>query len=135
MTLSHGGYAKAQSARTATRRRSRGGRGRSATKVKGEDFIDKLFVANSHDTLLCFSSRGKVYWLKVYQVPQASRGARGKPLINLLPLQEDERINAVLPVREYAQDQYVFMATSSGKVKKTSLEAFSPPAQQRHHCA
>jgi len=126
VTLSHGGYAKAQPL-DAYEAQKRGGRGRSATKVKDEDFIEKLFVANSHDTLLCFSSRGKVYWLKVYQVPQASRGARGKPLINLLPLQEDERINAVLPVREYAQDQYVFMATSSGKVKKTSLEAFSRP--------
>ncbi len=126
VTLSHGGYAKAQPL-DAYQAQKRGGRGRSATKVKDEDFIDKLFVANSHDTLLCFSSRGKVYWLKVYQVPRASRGARGKPLINLLPLQEDERINAVLPVREYTGDQYVFMATSAGKVKKTSLEAFSRP--------
>ncbi len=126
VTLSHGGYAKAQPL-DAYQAQKRGGRGRSATKVKDEDFIDKLFVANSHDTLLCFSSRGKVYWLKVYQVPQASRGARGKPLINLLPLQEDERINAVLPVRDYDKDHYVFMATSSGKVKKTSLEAFSRP--------
>jgi len=126
VTLSHGGYAKAQGLDT-YQAQKRGGRGRSATKVKDEDFIDKLFVANSHDTLLCFSSRGKVYWLKVYQVPRASRGARGKPIINLLPLQEDERINAVLPVREYAPDNYVFMATSSGRVKKTSLEAFSRP--------
>jgi DNA gyrase subunit A len=84
-------------------------------------------VANSHDTLLCFSSRGKVYWLKVYQVPRASRGARGKPIVNLLPLQEGERINAVLPVREYDPQHYVFMATSKGRVKKTSLEAFSRP--------
>jgi len=126
VTLSHGGYAKAQGLDT-YQAQKRGGRGRSATKVKDEDFIDKLFVANSHDTLLCFSSRGKVYWLKVYQVPRASRGARGKPIINLLPLQEDERINAVLPVREYDSDHYVFMATSNGRVKKTSLEAFSRP--------
>ncbi len=126
VTLSHGGYAKAQPL-DSYQAQKRGGRGRSATKVKDEDFIDKLFVANSHDTLLCFSSRGKVYWLKVYQVPRASRGARGKPLINLLPLQEDERINAVLPVREYSKDAYVFMATSAGRVKKTSLEAFSRP--------
>ena len=126
VTLSHGGYAKAQPL-DAYEAQKRGGRGRSATKVKDEDFIDKLFVANSHDTLLCFSSRGKVYWLKVYQVPQASRGARGKPLVNLLPLQDDERINAVLPVRDYSPDHYVFMATSSGKVKKTSLESFSRP--------
>jgi DNA gyrase subunit A len=126
VTLSHGGYAKAQPL-DSYQAQKRGGRGRSATKVKDEDFIDKLFVANSHDTLLCFSSRGKVYWLKVYQVPRASRGARGKPLINLLPLQDDERINAVLPVREYSKDAYVFMATGSGRVKKTSLEAFSRP--------
>ena len=126
VTLSHGGYAKAQGLDT-YQAQKRGGRGRSATKVKDEDFIDKLFVANSHDTLLCFSSRGKVYWLKVYQVPRASRGARGKPIINLLPLQEDERINAVLPVREYSSEQFVFMATSQGRVKKTSLEAFSRP--------
>ena len=126
VTLSHGGYAKAQGLDT-YQAQKRGGRGRSATKVKDEDFIDKLFVANSHDTLLCFSSRGKVYWLKVYQVPRASRGARGKPIINLLPLQEGERINAVLPVREYDGDHYVFMATSNGRVKKTSLEAFSRP--------
>ncbi len=126
VTLSHGGYAKAQGLDT-YQAQKRGGRGRSATKVKDEDFIDKLFVANSHDTLLCFSSRGKVYWLKVYQVPRASRGARGKPIINLLPLQEDERINAVLPIREYDADHFVFMATSNGRVKKTSLEAFSRP--------
>ena len=126
VTLSHGGYAKAQGLDT-YQPQKRGGRGRSATKVKDEDFIDKLFVANSHDTLLCFSSRGKVYWLKVYQVPRAGRGARGKPLINLLPLQEDERINAVLPIREFAPDRFVFMATSKGTVKKTSLESFSRP--------
>ncbi len=126
VTLSHGGYAKAQGLDT-YQAQKRGGRGRSATKVKDEDFIDKLFVANSHDTLLCFSSRGKVYWLKVYQVPRASRGARGRPIINLLPLQDDERINAVVPVREFSADQYVFMATSKGRVKKTSLEAFSRP--------
>jgi DNA gyrase subunit A len=126
VTLSHGGYAKAQGLDT-YQAQKRGGRGRSATKVKDEDFIDKLFVANSHDTLLCFSSRGKVYWLKVYQVPRASRGARGRPIINLLPLQEDERINAVVAVREFSADQFVFMATSQGRVKKTSLEAFSRP--------
>jgi DNA gyrase subunit A len=126
VTLSHGGYVKAQGLDT-YQAQKRGGRGRSATRVKDEDFIDKLFVANSHDTLLCFSSRGKVYWLKVYQVPQASREARGKPFINLLPLQDDERINAVLPVREYDAEHFVFMVTSKGTVKKTSLEAFSRP--------
>jgi DNA gyrase subunit A len=126
VTLSHGGYAKAQGLETYQAQR-RGGRGRSAAKVKGEDFIDKLFVANSHDTLLCFSSRGKAYWLKVYQVPRASRGARGRPIVNLLPLQEGERINAVLPVRDYDGDRFVFMATGSGRVKKTPLRAFSRP--------
>jgi len=126
VTLSHGGYVKSQGLDT-YQAQKRGGRGRSATKMKDEDFIDKLFVANSHDTLLCFSSLGKVYWLKVYQVPRASRGARGKPIVNLLPLQSDERINAVLPVKEYDDDHYVFMATSRGTVKKTPLEAFSRP--------
>jgi DNA gyrase subunit A len=126
VTLSHGGYAKAQPIE-AYQAQKRGGRGRSATKVKDEDFIDKLFVANTHDTILCFSSRGKVYWLKVYQVPQASRGSRGKPIVNLLPLEEGERINAVLPVQDYADDSFVFMATSGGTVKKTSLSQFSRP--------
>jgi DNA gyrase subunit A len=126
VTLSHGGYAKAQPIEL-YRAQKRGGRGRSATKVKDEDFIDKLFIANTHDTILCFSSRGKVYWLKVYQVPQAGRGSRGKPIVNLLPLDEGERINAVLPVREYDDNSYVFMATSSGTVKKTPLSQFSRP--------
>ncbi len=126
VTLSHGGYAKAQPI-DAYQAQRRGGRGRSATKVKDEDFVDKLFIANTHDTLLCFSSRGKLYWLKVYQVPQASRGARGKPIVNLLPLEEGERINAVLPIRDYAEDSFVFMATSGGTVKKTPLSQFSRP--------
>ncbi|NCF52135.1 DNA gyrase subunit A [Gammaproteobacteria bacterium] len=126
VTLSHGGYAKAQPI-DAYQAQKRGGRGRSATKVKDEDFVDKLFVANTHDTILCFSSRGKVYWLKVYQVPQASRGSRGKPIVNLLPLEEGERINAVLPVQEYDENSFVFMATSGGTVKKTPLSQFSRP--------
>ena len=126
VTLSHGGYAKAQPTGDYQAQR-RGGRGRSAAKVKDEDFIDKLFVANTHDTLLCFSSRGKMYWLKVYQVPQASRGARGKPIVNLLPLEADERINAVLPIREFNAGNFVFMATSAGTVKKTPLSLFSRP--------
>ncbi len=126
VTLSHGGYAKAQPI-GAYQAQKRGGRGRSATKVKDEDFVDKLFVANTHDTILCFSSRGKVYWLKVYQVPQASRGSRGKPIVNLLPLEEDERINAVLPIQDYSEDSFVFMATSGGTVKKTPLSQFSRP--------
>jgi len=126
VTLSHGGYAKAQPI-DVYQAQKRGGRGRSATKVKDEDFIDNLFIANTHDTILCFSSRGKMYWLKVYQVPQASRGSRGKPIVNLLPLEAGERINAVLPIREYTEDSYVFMATSGGTVKKTPLTQFSRP--------
>jgi len=126
VTLSHGGYAKAQPIDDYQAQR-RGGRGRSAAKVKDEDFIDKLFVANTHDTILCFSSRGKMYWLKVYRVPRASRGSRGKPIVNLLPLGEGERINAILPIREFDADNFVFMATSGGTVKKTPLSLFSRP--------
>ncbi len=126
VTLSHGGYAKSQLVDSYQAQR-RGGRGRSATKVKDEDFIDKLFVANTHDTLLCFSSRGKIYWLKVYQIPQASRGSRGKPIVNLLPLEEGERINAILPTKEFGENNFVFMATSRGTVKKTALNLFSRP--------
>jgi DNA gyrase subunit A len=128
VTLSHGGYAKAQPV-TAYQAQRRGGRGKAATSVKDEDFVDKLFVANTHDTLLCFSSAGKLYWLKVYQLPQASRGSRGKPIVNLLPLQDGERINAVLPIHEFEENKFVFMATAAGTVKKTSLEAFSRPRQ------
>ena len=126
VTLSHGGYAMAQPI-GAYQAQRRGGRGRSATRVKDEDFIDKLFVANTHDTILCFSSRGKVYWLKVYQVPQASRGSRGKPIVNLLPLEAGERIYTILPVQEFDADSFVFMATSGGTVKKTPLSQFSRP--------
>lgn len=126
VTLSHGGYAKSQPLDTYNSQR-RGGKGKAATSVKAEDFVDRLFVASMHDTVLCFSSRGKVYWLKVYELPQAGRTARGKPIVNLLPLQEGERINAVLPVREFQEDAYVVMATSSGTVKKTRLTAFSRP--------
>ena len=126
VTLSHYGYAKSQPL-DSYRAQKRGGRGKSATQMKDEDFVDKLFIANSHDTVLCFSNRGKCYWLKVYQLPQAGRGARGKPLVNLLPLEPEERINAVLPVREYEADKFVFFATESGTVKKTPLEAFSRP--------
>jgi len=128
VTLSHGGYAKSQPL-VDYQAQKRGGRGKAATSMKDEDFIDKLFVAHTHDTLLCFSSAGKLYWLKVYQLPMASRGARGKPIVNLLPLAEGERINAVLPIHEFTADQYVFMVTSHGTVKKTSLEAFSRPRQ------
>jgi DNA gyrase subunit A len=128
VTLSHGGYAKAQPV-TDYQAQRRGGRGKAATAMKEEDFVDKLFVANTHDTLLCFSSVGKMYWLKVYQLPQASRGSRGKPIVNLLPLQEEERITAVLPIHEFEENKFVFMATAQGTIKKTSLEAFSRPRQ------
>jgi DNA gyrase subunit A len=128
VTLSHGGYAKAQPV-TDYHAQRRGGRGKAATAMKEEDFVDKLFVANTHDTLLCFSSVGKMYWLKVYQLPQASRGSRGKPIVNLLPLQDQERITAVLPIHEFEENKFVFMATAQGTVKKTSLEAFSRPRQ------
>ncbi len=124
VTLSHAGYAKAQTLDVYQAQR-RGGKGKSATSTKDEDFVDKLFVASTHDTILCFSSRGRVYWMKVYELPQAGRNARGKPIVNLLPLEKDERINAVLPIREYDEDKYVFMATSSGTVKKTPLVNFS----------
>jgi DNA gyrase subunit A len=126
VTLSHAGYVKAQPL-TLYRAQKRGGRGRAAASVKNEDFIDKLFVANTHDTILCFSSRGKLYWKKVYELPQAGRTARGKPIVNLLPLEEGERINAVLPVRAYEEGNFVFMATSNGTVKKTPLTDFSRP--------
>lgn len=126
VTLSHAGYAKSQPV-TSYRAQKRGGRGKAATQVKDEDFVDQMFVASTHDTILCFSSRGKLYWLKVYQLPQAGRGARGKPIVNLLPLEEGERITTVLPVREYDEDKFVFMATAGGTVKKTPLPAFSRP--------
>jgi DNA gyrase subunit A len=126
VTLSHLGYAKAQTLDTYQAQR-RGGKGKLATATKDEDFIDQLFIANTHDTILCFSSRGRVYWLKVYELPQGGRNARGKPMVNLLPLVEGERINAVLPVRDYPEDKYVFMATASGTVKKTALIDFSRP--------
>ena len=126
VTLSHQGYAKCQSL-DAYQAQRRGGRGKSATAMKDDDFIDKLFVANTHDTLLCFSSAGKVYWLKVYELPQGSRASRGKPIVNLLPLDSDERINAVLPVREFDEDHFVFMVTRLGRVKKTPLVDFSRP--------
>jgi DNA gyrase subunit A len=126
VTLSHEGYAKSQPL-SDYRSQKRGGRGKSATATKDEDFIDKMFVASTHDTILCFSSRGRIYWLKVYDLPQAGRAARGKPIVNLLPLEENERINAILPVREYEEGKYVFMATAGGTVKKTPLTDFSRP--------
>ncbi len=126
VTLSHAGYAKAQPVSDYQAQR-RGGRGRSATAVKDEDFIEKFFVAHTHDTLLCFSNRGKVYWLRVFELPQAGRGSRGKPIVNLLPLGEGEKINALLPIKQFDEQHFVFMATSHGTVKKTPLSAFSRP--------
>ncbi|EIC19349.1 DNA gyrase subunit A [Thiorhodovibrio frisius] len=126
VTLSHAGYIKAQPLSEYQAQR-RGGKGRIAATTKDEDFIDRLFVANSHDTVLCFSSFGKVYWLKVYELPQSGRGARGRPVVNLLSLEQGERINATLPVAEYDQDRFIFMATSKGTVKKTPISDFSRP--------
>ncbi|WP_417228111.1 DNA gyrase subunit A [Amphritea sp.] len=126
VTISHGGYAKTQPL-TMYQSQRRGGKGKSATAVKGEDFIEKLLIASTHDTILCFTNLGKVYWLKVYEIPQASRAARGRPIINILPLQEGERITTILPVNEYADEHYVFMATADGTVKKTPLVNFSRP--------
>jgi DNA gyrase subunit A len=126
VTLSHAGYAKTQPV-TDYEAQRRGGKGRMATTVKDEDFVDKLFIAHSHDTLLCFSDGGQCYWLKVYQLPLASRGSRGKPIVNLLQLSEGERITAVLAIREFDESHFVFMATALGTVKKTPLPAFSRP--------
>jgi DNA gyrase subunit A len=126
VTLSHAGYAKSQPV-TEYQVQRRGGRGKAATSVKDEDFIEKLFVAHTHDTILCFSNRGKVYWKRVFELPQAGRGSRGKPMVNLLPLEEGEKINAILPIKQFDDDHFVFMATSQGTVKKTPLSAFSRP--------
>ncbi len=126
VTLSHQGYAKSQPLDVYQAQR-RGGKGKAATTTKEADFIDKLFVANTHDTILCFSSRGKCYWLKVYELPQAGRSARGRPMVNLLPLEEGERINAILPIREYAENRFIVMATAFGTIKKTPLVDFSRP--------
>jgi DNA gyrase subunit A len=126
VTLSHAGYAKCQPL-TEYQVQRRGGRGKAATSVKDEDFVETLFVAHTHDTLLCFSNRGKVYWVRVFELPQAGRGARGKPLVNLMPLEEGEKINAILPIKQFDDEHFVFMATSHGTVKKTPLSAYSRP--------
>jgi len=126
VTLSYSGYAKAQPVADYQAQR-RGGKGRIATRNKDEDFVRTMFVANSHDTILCFSSAGKVYWLKVYQLPQAGRHARGRPLVNLLPLEQEERITAFLPLGEYPVGHFIFMATRSGTVKKCAISSFSRP--------
>jgi len=129
VTLSHGGYMKAQRL-DEYRAQKRGGRGKQATATKEDDFIDNLFIANTHNYILCFSNRGRVYWLKVYEVPQGSRISRGKPIVNLLPLENGEKINAVLPVSEFVEDKYVFFATANGTVKKTALTDFSRPMKR-----
>lgn len=126
VTISHGGYAKSQPLADYQAQR-RGGMGKSATAVKDEDFVEHLLIASTHDTVLCFTSAGKVYWLKVYQIPVAGRQSRGRPVVNLMPLEEGERITAILPVRDFDADHYVFMATAKGTVKKTSLDQFSRP--------
>jgi len=129
VTLSHSGYMKSQPVAD-YRAQRRGGRGKQAASTKEDDFIDNLFVANTHDTILCFSDCGRVYWLKVYQVPQGSRTSRGKPINNLFPLEENEKITAILPVKQFDDEHYVFMATAQGTVKKTALSAFSRPMQR-----
>ena len=120
VTLSREGYVKYQKL-TDYEAQRRGGRGKSATKMKDEDIIEKLLVANTHDHILCFSTRGRLYWLKVYQLPFASRNARGRPIVNILPLEENERITAILPIKEFVEGKYVLMATANGTVKKTDL--------------
>jgi len=126
VTLSHTGYVKSQPLADYSAQR-RGGRGRQATATKEDDFIERLFIANTHDYILCFSSRGRVYWLKVYQVPQGSRSSRGKPIVNMFPLMEGEKITAILPVKQFDDGHYIFMATAQGTVKKTPLSAFANP--------
>ncbi|WP_298642957.1 DNA gyrase subunit A [uncultured Cardiobacterium sp.] len=126
ITLSHEGYIKAQPL-SDYEAQKRGGKGKSATAVKDEDFVEQLIIANTHDTMLCFTNRGKVYWLKVYELPQAGRNAKGKPIVNLLPFEPGERLNAVLTTREYPEDRYLIFATQSGTVKKTPLSDYSRP--------
>jgi DNA gyrase subunit A len=126
VTMSHGGYMKSQPVGE-YRAQRRGGRGKQATATKEDDFVDRMFIANTHDYILCFSNRGRVYWLKVYNVPQGSRTSRGKPIVNLVPLIENEKITAILPVKEWNHNQFVFMATAMGTVKKTPLSDFSRP--------
>jgi DNA gyrase subunit A len=126
VTLSHTGYVKSQPLEE-YRAQRRGGRGKQAAATKEDDFIDKMFVANTHDYILCFSSRGQVYWLKVYEVPQGTRTGRGKPIVNLFPLEEGEKINAILSVKEFDENHFIFMATAQGTVKKTPLIDFANP--------
>ena len=126
VTLSHTGYMKSQPL-VEYAAQKRGGRGKQAAPTKEDDFIENLFIANTHDYILCFSNRGRVYWIKVYDVPQGSRISRGKPIVNLLPLEDREKITALLPIKEFDEQHYVFMATAMGTVKKTPLTEFSRP--------
>ena len=126
VTLSHSGYIKAQPL-SEYRAQRRGGRGKQAASTKDDDWVDQLFIANTHDTILCFSDRGRVYWLKVWEVPQGSRASRGRPIVNMFPLAENEKITVVLPIKTFDDEHYVFMATSQGTVKKTALSDFSNP--------
>jgi len=129
VTLSHTGYIKSMPL-SEYRAQKRDGRGKQAAATKDDDWIDTLFIANTHDTILCFSNRGRVYWIKVWEVPQGSRNSRGRPIVNMFPLQEGEKINVVLPVKQFTEDRFVFMATSLGTVKKTPLAAFSRPLKK-----
>ena len=129
VTFSHAGYVKSQPL-SEYRAQKRGGRGKQAAATKDDDWIDQLFIANTHDTMLCFSNKGRVYWLKVWEVPQGSRNSRGKPIVNLFPLADGEKITVVLSVKTFEQDKYVFMSTSLGTVKKTSLADFSRPMKR-----
>jgi DNA gyrase subunit A len=129
VTMSHAGYVKSQPL-SEYRAQKRGGRGKQATQMKEDDWIETLFIANTHDHMLCFSNRGRVYWVKVYEIPQGSRNSRGRPIVNMFPLQDGEKINVVLPVKEFSADKYVFLATALGTVKKTPLEAFSRPLRK-----
>jgi DNA gyrase subunit A len=126
VTMSHGGYMKSQPV-AEYRAQRRGGRGKQATATKEDDFVDRMFMANTHDYILCFSNRGRVYWLKVYNVPRGMRQSRGKPIVNLVPLADNEKITAILPVKEWNHGQFVFMVTAMGTVKKTPLSDFSRP--------
>ena len=130
VTLSHTGYIKSQPL-SEYRAQKRGGRGKQATATKEDDWIDQLFIANTHDYMLCFSNRGRLYWLKVWEAPTGSRGSRGRPIVNMFPLQDGEKINVVLPLtgdmRTFPADRYVFMTTAKGTVKKTALDEFSNP--------
>ena len=126
VTLSHTGYVKRQPLAD-YRAQRRGGRGKQAASVKDDDFVDCLFIANTHDYILCFSSRGRVYWLKVYEAPEGTRTSRGRPIVNLFPLEDGEKITAILPIKEFDEEHFVFMATAMGTVKKTPLSSFANP--------